>query len=274
MHARRPASCLGNARAGPRETERVLVLAAKNGGQGERERLVDAFLPLIVTAARRYRRQRAIGRRELTQEGVVGLLRALQRYDASREVPFWAYASWWVRQAMQQVVSELSGPLVLSDRALRQLARIRLAERMFEQQHRRAGSTAELALAVGLPRSQVESLMSAGRRGRGLDEAVGGDCGEAVTLSDRLSDPAAEEAFERVPQGLAVEDLPRLLGGLSKREQEVLLARFGIGTNACTLRQVAGGLGVSAERVRQIELAALEKLHGEATGGGQLAPSA
>jgi RNA polymerase primary sigma factor len=65
----------------------------------------------------------------LMQEGVVGLLRALQRYDPERGVPFWAYAAWWVRQAMQQVVSELSRPLVLSDRALRQLARVKAAQR-------------------------------------------------------------------------------------------------------------------------------------------------
>ena len=251
----------------------MLVVAAQQGGQRERESLVDAFLPLIGGAARRYTRQQGISRRELTQEGVVGLLRALQRYDITREVPFWAYASWWVRQAMQQVVSELSGPLVLSDRALRQLARIRLSERIFEQQHGRRATVAELALAVGLPRSQVENLMSAGRRQRGLDEAVDGEGGEPMTLGERLCDPPAEEAFERVPQRLAVEDLPRLLGLLSKREQDVLLARFGIGTSVRTLREVGGGLGVSAERVRQIEQAALEKLHGEVLGRAQLASS-
>ncbi len=253
------------------ETQRTLVLAAQHGGARERERLVDAYLPLIGSVARRYRRQ-GISWRELTQEGVVGLLRALERYDSTREVPFWAYASWWVRQAMQQLISELSGPLVLSDRALRQLARIRLSERIFEQQHCRRATSAELALAAGLPHGQVENLMAAARRRRGLDEAAG-DGAEGTTLGDRLSDPPAEDALERVPQRLAVEDLPRLLATLSEREQEVLLARFGVGTGPRTLREVAGGLGVSSERVRQIEQAALEKLHGEVLGHGRLARS-
>ena len=88
---------------------------------------------------------------------------------------------------------------------------------------------------------------------------MGGDCSEAMTLGEWLSDPPAEEAFERVPQRLAMEDLPRLLGLLSKREQEVLPAPLGIGTTVRPLREVAGGLGVSAERVRQIEQAAREK---------------
>ncbi len=265
--ARRAVSCP------TREPERELVLAAKRGGERDRERLVTAYLPSIATVARRYRRQQGVSWKELTQEGVVGLLRALQRYDTARDVPFWAYASWWVRQAMQQVVSELSGPLVLSDRALRQLARIRLAERIFEQEHGRPATNAALAASVGLPRGQVEHLITAGRRWRGLDEPVGGDSSEATTLGERLSDPPAEEAFELVPQRLAVADLPRLLNLLSEREREVLRARFGIGTTMRTLREVAGGLGVSAERVRQIEQGAIEKLHGEVLGSGLPASS-
>lgn len=75
-------------------------------------------------------------------------------------MPFWAYAGWWVRQAMRQVVSELSGPLVLSDRALRQLARIKSAQRRFEQTRGRAANLRELAAASGLPQTQVESLIS------------------------------------------------------------------------------------------------------------------
>src|SRR4051794_23540607 len=103
--------------------ERELVLAAEEGDPGARDRLIQAFWPLIGSVARIYRSSAAVDRTELMQEGVVGLLRALERFDPSRGTPFWAYASWWVRQAMQQLVSELTRPVVLSDRALRQLAR-------------------------------------------------------------------------------------------------------------------------------------------------------
>src|SRR5690348_12055713 len=94
------------------EAEVRLVLAAQRGGADERSELVESFLPLIASIARGYRRSTRISRDELMQEGVVGLLRALERYEPGRGVSFWAYAAWWVRQAMQDVVSELSGPLV------------------------------------------------------------------------------------------------------------------------------------------------------------------
>src|ERR1700727_2131063 len=150
-------------------SERALILRAKAGGTRDREELVTWFAPMIASVARAYRRS-AVDREELTQEGVVGLLRALERFDPERGVPFWGYAVWWVRQAMQQVVSELSRPIVLSDRALRQLARIKEAQRQFEQAHRHEPSPLELAPLVGLPTSQVEKLLCTDRIARGLDE--------------------------------------------------------------------------------------------------------
>src|SRR5690349_1319187 len=117
-----------------------LVLAAQRNEAGARDELVNAYMPLVGAVARDYRYARAVDRAELMQDGVVGLLRGLERYDASLGTPFWAYASWWVRQAMQKLVAELSGPVVLSDRALRQLARIRDARRAFITAHRREPS--------------------------------------------------------------------------------------------------------------------------------------
>lgn len=89
------------------------------------------------------------------------MLRALERFDPDLEVPFWGYASWWVRQAMQQLVSERSRPIVMSDRALRQLARVKAAQRRFEQSRHVTPSCAELAASAGLPQAQVESLLAA-----------------------------------------------------------------------------------------------------------------
>ena len=109
--------------------ERALVLAAQRGGQASRGELIETFMPLIATVAREYRCSPTVDRAELMQEGLVGLLQALERYDADLGTPFWAYASWWVRQAMQRTVAQLTRPIVLSDRALRQLARVRQAER-------------------------------------------------------------------------------------------------------------------------------------------------
>jgi RNA polymerase sigma factor (sigma-70 family) len=240
--------------------ETALVIAAQRGGARAREELVDAFLPMIAGVARRYRGSTRVGRDELMQEGVVGLLRALERYDPRHGVPFWAYAAWWVRQAMQEVVSELSGPLVLSDRALRQLARIKNTRRRFEQAHGRSPNPREVAAAAGLPPAQVESLLRAERRARSLDEPAGFDDSGATSVGELVRDPSAEDAFARAPNRALVKELPRLLAGLSERERTVICSRYGIGHTQQTLREVAGRLGVSAERVRQIEHASLTKL--------------
>jgi RNA polymerase sigma factor (sigma-70 family) len=219
---------------------------------------------MIAGVARAYLRSTSVDRDELTQEGVVGLLRALQRYDPERGVPFWAYAVWWVRQAMQQVVSELSRPMVLSDRALRQLARLRDAQRGFEQTHRREPTGSELASLVGLPRWQIDSLFCAGRSARGLDEPVAGEHSEGTSLAELLADPPAQDAYEGVDQRELAKTVPDLLGSLTEREQTVIRSRYGLDRPEQTLREVAPKLGVSAERVRQIEHDALEKMHAAA----------
>src|SRR4030081_2131064 len=104
--------------------ERDLVAAAEAGDTAACAQLVEAFMPAIAGVARLYRNVAGVERDELLQEGVVGLLRAVKRYDPHLGTPFWSYASWWVRQAMQQLVAEMTRPVVLSDRALRQLARL------------------------------------------------------------------------------------------------------------------------------------------------------
>ena len=234
---------------------------AKNGGPREREELVNTYLPMIASVAYAYRRSTGLDRDELTQEGVVGLLRALERYEPQRGVPFWGYAAWWVRQAMQQAVSELSRPVVLSDRALRQLARIKDAQRRFGQSRRREPTAAELSAMVGLPTSQVEKLLCTDRTARGLDEPSGADAGDGATVGELLADPPAHEAYERVPQQALASQIPGLLGCLTDRERTVICSRYGLGRREQTLREIAPRLGVSAERVRQIEQDSLAKLY-------------
>ncbi|HET8951691.1 MAG TPA: sigma-70 family RNA polymerase sigma factor [Solirubrobacteraceae bacterium] len=241
--------------------ERRLVIAAQSGAPGARADLVETFMPLIAHVARVYRGSPSVDRQELMQEGVAGLLEALKRYDPLRGPPFWAYASWWVRQAMQQVVAQLTRPIVLSDRALRQLARIRHAERSHLQVSGRQPSLSELADATELAIPHVESLLSAGRRARALEETLAGDGGTGETFGDALADPCAEDAYERVPQRMLAHELAALLSGLSDRERTILHARFGIGCRERTLREIAADLNVSAERVRQLEQCALGKLH-------------
>jgi RNA polymerase primary sigma factor len=235
-----------------------LVLAAKRD-RGRREELIDAFRPLIGGVARRYHRPGVLDREELMQQGIVGLLDALERYDPSFGTPFWAYACWWVRQAMQQMVSQLTGPVVLSDRAQRALSRLGAARSAYLQEHKREPTRDELAGVTKLDESRVESLMAAGGRPRALDEPIGdGDGG--FCLGDVLADPGAEDEFDRIPHRTAADGLGELLARLNERERHVVCGRFGLDGQERTLREIARDLGVSAERVRQIEQRALDTM--------------
>jgi RNA polymerase primary sigma factor len=245
--------------------ERRLVLAAQQGVPGCRAELIESFMPLIASVARVYRGSPSVDRSELMQEGVAGLLEALERYDPTMGPPFWAYASWWVRQSMQQIVAQLTRPIVLSDRALRQLARVRHAERCHLQTKGHHPTLADLAAATSLGVGQIESLLSAQRRARALDEPLSGEGGTGETFGDALADPGSEDAYERVPQQMLAGELAMLFAGLTERERTILRGRFGIGCREQTLRELAEELGVSAERVRQIEQRALGKLHDAVT---------
>jgi RNA polymerase primary sigma factor len=246
-----------------------LLERACAGDPRARERVVDVFTPSVAGVARHYRSTPGVCHAELMQEGVVGLLRALERYEPARGVPFWAYASWWVRQAMQGLVSEVTRPVVLSDRALRQLARVKEARRSHVQAHRCEPSTGELADETGLTREQVARLVGVDRTPRGLGEPVGDDTSTGTTLGDMIADARADDDYDRVFRRAEIEQLRSLPECLTSRERGILDARFGVGCHEQTLQEIGRGLGLSAERVRQLEQRALEKLRAAA---GHLEP--
>jgi RNA polymerase sigma factor (sigma-70 family) len=248
------------------DVERELVRAAVAGDRDARAELVEAFLPLIGSVARNYRTSRQIARMELMQEGVVGLLRALERFDPGSSVPFWAYASWWVRQAMQQLVSELSRPVVLSDRALRQLSRAKEAHAAHQHETGREATLAQLAQRSGVDEQQLANLMAADRPARALEQPLQGEEGTVGTFGELLADPLAADEYERVITRIAASQLRDLLSGLSERERMVLRSHFGFDGPPQSLREIAERLGVSAERVRQLEERALGKLRAAASG--------
>jgi RNA polymerase sigma factor (sigma-70 family) len=244
----------------PESVERDLVSRAQSGDAQARAQLIEAYMPLIANMARTYRSDQ-VQRQELLQEGAVGVLRALERYDPARGVPFWGYATWWVRQAMQQLVSELTRPTVLSDRALRHLARLKQAHRDALQSTGREPTRDELAERTGFDVAQVDDLLAIERAPKPLEEPVTGSDGDIGTFGELLIDPMAEGEYERVLAAVEIEELHGLLAGLSDRERQVLRARYGFDDgDERSLRDIGDQLGLSGERVRQIEQRALGKL--------------
>ena len=243
---------LGRRAVLPEATERRLVQAAQAGDPAARAQLVEACMPLISAAARTYRSGQ-VQRLELLQEGVVGLLRALGRFDPEFGTPFWAYACWWVRQAMQQLVSDLTHAAVLSDRAQRGLALIRDTRENHLQAHGQEPSTGDLAAATELPRDQVQRLVAVDRTPRGLEEPIARDDGPAATLEDLITDPLAQAESEAVIDRLEIEEVRHLTAGLGDRERMIIYDHYGLGRRAKTLTQIGEDLGLSGERVRQIE---------------------
>lgn len=248
----------------PAAVERRLIVAAQAGDRRAREELVEAFLPLIAGVARVYRGSETITRLELMQEGVVGLLRALERYDPTIGVPFWGYASWWVRQAMQQLIAELTRPLVLSDRALRQLSQLKRAHADHLAAHGREPSGNELAASTGLTHSQVGEMLALERPPRSMDQPFQGAEGELSAFGELLADPLAADAYEQLLDHAEIEQIRALLSSLNERERMILRARYGLDGPELSLRDVGERIGLSGERVRQIENRALGKLRAAA----------
>jgi RNA polymerase sigma factor (sigma-70 family) len=252
------ASAPPNASGGVRP--RSLVRAAQDGDADARARLLEEFLPPIRRIARTYSATAAVDAEELVQEGAVGLLTALERYDPDLGPPFWAYASWWVRRMMQRLVADLTMPLVLSDRAMRQLACVKHARHDHEQMHHCEPSTGDIAEATGYTQDQLDSLMCVELSPRSLDEQILGAEGAPGTLGEMLADPRAEDGYDSIEHELDADTLRHRPNDLCERERVVLRARYGFDGPIQTLHEVGDDLDLSAERVRQIQQLALEKL--------------
>lgn len=241
--------------------EQALVVGAEAGDREASRKLVEAFLPAIRGVAGRFPTALGVERQELVQEGVVGLLFAARRFDCRRETPFWSYASFWVRKAMQELVAELTRPVALSDRAVRALAQLRVARREYLQAYGSEPTDDELSRATGFTRAQVESLQATERRPRTFEETLG-EAESAATVGDAIADPAAERDYEAVLDRIEIGAARTLADELDERARDVLRAHYGLGQPARTLNEIGAGLGVTAERARQIEADALGQLRG------------
>lgn len=241
------------------EEERQLVVATDRGDPVACRKLVDLFLPAIAGLARRFDFGGQVGRGELVQEGVAGLLFAAKRYDPSTGTPFWAYASFWVRKAMQELVADIARPVALSDHAARGLARLKAARRSHLQAHGVEPTRGELASITGFDLHQVDSLLVSDRAPQSFEGPVAqGDT--AATFGDTVADPRAEGEYEQILDKMETQAVRSLADRLDPRERSVLESHYGLGRSPRTLKEIGSDLGISAERVRQVEKEALEKI--------------
>jgi RNA polymerase sigma factor (sigma-70 family) len=222
------------------------------------ERLVAGNQGLVRMVARRYRGL-GLSREDLMQEGNIGLLRAVEKFDASRGAPFGAYAVWWVRQGVRRALANQARTIRAPTTVLAARYALGRAASRLSHELGREPSEQELARAAGVTPESVADILHSLREPVSLDAPRGED--SSLTVGDRITDPDARNANDDVVARNSALHLHQLLGGLSPREQLVLRRRFGLGgADEQTLEEIGRSLDLTRERVRQIIAQALDRL--------------
>jgi RNA polymerase primary sigma factor len=236
--------------------EAELGRRVEQGDPRARERMIESNLRLVVSVVKAYGHL-GVPLADLVQEGTIGLIRAVDKFDPRRGNRFSTYAVFWIRRYAARAVAEQSRLVRLPGDANARLLRIWRAQRELTAELGRAATTQELAVVVGLARSEVERLLQAAAPVTSLDEPVGED---GAALRDLLPDAAANDPAESL--GLDGRAVAALLEGLSPRQREVIVRRFGLaGRAAESPEAIARALGVSRSRVHRLEREGLARVH-------------
>ncbi|MGH3384254.1 MAG: sigma-70 family RNA polymerase sigma factor [Nocardioidaceae bacterium] len=240
----------------PDDTDDLLVLVQL--GEQARQRLIASNLRLVVAMAKRYSGH-GLSLLDLVQEGNIGLMRAVEKFDYARGFKFSTYATWWIRQAISRAIADQGRTIRIPVHVVEEVQRAVRLERALFQQLGRAPDIGELADALRVTESRARELLTWSIEPVSLDSAVG-DSSDAV-LGDVVSDDDELSILDRVSAQLVRADVAVALSALTERERAVLTMRFGLTDGrARTLEQLGSVFGVTRERVRQIEVKALEKL--------------
>lgn len=239
--------------------ERELGKRIAAGDESARARLAEGNLRLVVSLAKHYV-GRGVQLLDLIQEGNMGLMHAAEKYDYTKENRFSTYASWWIKEAMQRAIDQQSREIRVPVHVAENMKRVQKAAKELQQELGRDAAPEEIAKKLGnLTEEDVKNILTYLQNPVSLETPVGED-GEN-SLGDMVEDKREATPEEAMNVLVEQEEVKELLEQLSDREQQVIRLRYGLGNEKThTLEEIGDILGVTRERVRQIEARAMEKL--------------
>ena len=223
-----------------------------------RQKILEANLRLVISIAKTYQ-SRGLPLADLIQEGNLGLMKAVDKFDYKRKHKFSTYATWWIKQTVSRAIADQARVIRIPVHMIATLSKMFQAEQKFLQKHGREPSADELASELDMPKSRVRSLKRMAQQPVSLQAPVSEE--GCSLLGDMLSATSGDDPVQEAAYSMLKEKITEVFETLTERERQVLRKRFGLyGEKICTLEEISSMFEVSRERIRQIEIRALEKL--------------